>query len=543
MGGAALGRREDALSKLAERRFDVLVIGGGITGAGVALDAATRGLSVALIERGDFACGTSSRSTKLVHGGLRYLEQRDFGLTYEALHERDLLRRLAPHLVRPIPFFWPKWAGANAKGGLGLWIYDAMAGMRNLRRHTRAGEAASAAMAPSLRRRSGGYVYYDAQTDDVRLTLAVLRTAVSSGAVVCNHLEASSLLDVRGRVVGCVVTDGVGGTSFEIRAGDVVNATGVWADEMRVAEDPSAQRNLRPSKGIHLVIERRLLPLQAAVLFPAEKRKLVFAIPWRSSVIIGTTDEGYSGPLDSPCVEPDEADYLLDAASRAFELDLDMSGVTAAYAGLRPLLSDPRRNRTRDLSRRHAILRGPRGLITVTGGKLTTYRKMAEEVVDLVARRQGRVARCVTKATRLGVADVDTATRAVSSLPGGRYLPPEVIDHLVFSYGDDAVKIVSEGDEMGTLNPLIDGLPYLVAEARWAVTSEMAMLAGDVLERRMRIGLESADAGASSVPQIEKALSSERDGSADRFGRSLPAYLDRIAAERGPVATGQIFSR
>ena len=536
MARFAIGSRTDALTKLAETRFDLLVIGGGITGAGVALDAATRGLKVALIERNDFASGTSSKSTKLIHGGLRYLEQRDFGLTFEALRERDLLRRIAPHLVRPIPFLWPKWAGASAKAGLGLWIYDAMAGLKNVKRHERVKLQGAMELAPQTRKQSGGYIYYDSQTDDARLTMAVLRAAVRSGAVICNHIDAQQLIDVSGRVVGCVAYDQISGSTIEVRSGDVVNATGVWADELRVSEDPEANRNLRPSKGIHIVLPLKALPIHAAVLFPLGRRKLAFAIPWRSSVLVGTTDEEYSGPLGSPKVEADEVAYLLGAAQRAFDIDLSEKDLVGAFAGLRPLLADAAHELTRDLSRKHAIFRGPKGLITVTGGKLTTYRKMAEEVVDMVTRRQGRYLKCVTRSTRLGVTDLIALRTQAEAIAVDVDMSEDSIDHLIMSYGDDTLGLLEMARSMELGAPLCEGLPYIEAEAAWGVTQEMSVTASDLLERRTRLSLEDPSGGTTASQRISEIISGVGADAGSAFQSSLEAYADRVAAERGPVA-------
>lgn len=542
MGRPALGTREEAIARLSAEHFDLLVIGGGITGAGIALDAATRGLKVALIEKDDFASGTSSRSTKLVHGGLRYLEQRDFGLTYEALHERDLLRRIAPHLVRPIPFLWPRWAGAGPKAGLGLWIYDVMAGIRNIKRHERVNEAGAIEVAPSMRKRTGGYIYHDAQTDDARLTIAVLRAAVRAGAVICNHIKAGDLLEASGRAFGSDASDMISGTAIQIRAGDVVSATGVWADDLRVKEDPSATRLLRPSKGIHLVLPADKLRLSAAVLFPVARGKMAFAIPWRSSVLVGTTDEEYQGLLDAPAVQQHEVDALLGAVTRAFEVDVSPNDLSGAFAGLRPLLQDPKRTTTRDLSRKHAIMRGPKGLVTVTGGKLTTYRKMAEEVVDLVARRQGRYTRCVTKATRLIAGDVLAIRTAAEGIAVRLELPQGAVDHLVMSYGDDAVRVLEMAREMELTTPLVEGLPYIAAEAAWACSSEMAVTASDLLARRTRLTLEDPAAGATAASTIAEAISCVAPERAESFARTLDDALAAVSRERGPVAPGPVRS-
>lgn len=527
--------RGEALDRLSSRAFDLLVVGGGISGAGIALDAATRGLSVALIERGDFAQGTSSKSSKLIHGGLRYLEHREFGLMHESASERDLLRRIAPHLVTPIPFFWPRWSGGRGKAGVGLWIYDVLAGFRNVRRHERVDDERASRLVPGAKRTGGGYVYYDSQTDDSRLTLAVLRGARAAGAVVCNHLTGEQFLEVGGRVTGAAARDVPTGARVEIRAGDVVNATGVWADDLRLREAENGERLLRPSKGIHILLPARALPLRAACVIPAPDRGLLFAAPWRSSVIVGTTDTPYEGSLDTPAVSADEVAYMLEALSRSFDREFAPGDVAGSYAGLRPLLDDPARAETRDLSRRHAILRGPKGVVTITGGKLTTYRRMAEEVVDLVCRRQGRVRRCVTASIRLGITDVDAVRSAVRAEAAALGLPEEVADSLTRSYGDQASAVLSLGREMELLEPVADGLPYLMAEVVWGIREEMAMTVEDVLSRRTRLALEDPGGGLGRRELLSKLLSGEFRISPADVSAQIEQYRARLASERGPA--------
>ncbi|MGH2688642.1 MAG: FAD-dependent oxidoreductase, partial [Actinomycetota bacterium] len=294
-----LPSRADALTRLAAESFDVLVVGGGITGAGVALDAATRGLRVALIEARDYAAGTSSRSSKLVHGGLRYLQQGELGLVRQSARERELLRHLAPHLVHPLPFVLPAdTAGVLTRAG--LRTYDLLARVPPGLRHREVGRRTAAEMTGGIEARAGAFVYHDCATDDARLTLEVLHAAAAAGAVACNHVRAVALHEVGGRAAGCVAADAVGGGELTIRATDVVNAAGVWADEVRTLEDPAAGRALRPSKGIHLVLPRSLVDATAAALVPAPGGRRIFAIPWRSSILVGPTDADYADALDTP---------------------------------------------------------------------------------------------------------------------------------------------------------------------------------------------------------------------------------------------------
>lgn len=500
----------------------------------MALDAAARGLEVALIEKKDFASGTSSKSSKLIHGGLRYLEHREFGLMYQALGERDLLTKIAPHLVTPIPFFWPKWAGASPKAGVGLWIYDVLAGIRNVKRHERISQGRASEIAPTSRKSSGGYVYYDSQTDDTRLTLAVLQAARKAGAVICNHLEAIDLLEINETAVGCEARDTLSGATIKIRAGDIVNATGIWADDIRVAEDPRASRHLRPSKGVHLVLDQASLPIEAAVIFPSTKRSLIFAVPWRSSVIVGTTDDEYEGPLDSPGVTEEERRYLLDSLSRCFDRSFTDADVVGAYAGLRPLLQDPQFETTRDLSRRHSISRGPKGVITVTGGKLTTYRLMAEQVVDLVTRRQGRYLRCVTAALRLGVTDLESTISTTTTLADRLGLSPAVVQSLVRSYGDEAPDVLALAEEMELTDPIADDLPYLKAELPWSIRREMAITPEDCLSRRMRLALEDRALGLGDSDWIEDVMTLETGRQRALVQADIETYRQDVLKERHP---------
>ncbi|HVE75907.1 MAG TPA: glycerol-3-phosphate dehydrogenase/oxidase [Actinomycetota bacterium] len=520
--GLGLGNRGDALESLSSRTFDVLVIGGGITGAGIALDAASRGMRVALVEKNDFASGTSSKSSKLIHGGLRYLQTGDLSLVYEAAAERDLLRRLAPDQIKAVQFFWPGWAGGRSQAGIGLWMYDGLAAYRNVRRHQRINTRTAADLLPGTRKTGGGYAYFDAMTDDARLVISILRTARSFGAVVCNHLRVDHLLTSGGQTHGCVAS--AGGTSIEIKATEVVNATGVWAAELGLGE-----KTLRPSKGVHIVVSKRDLPIRSACIVKgAHRRSLVFMIPWRSSVIVGTTDDEYSGDLDAPDVDDENLQYLLDTLNKAFEREYTAGDITGAYAGLRPLLSDPKKTSTRDLSRRHCLVEGSEGLITVTGGKLTTYRRMARDVVDLISSRRGMNTECRTQSIKLGHPGVAAEVAERASKLG---LEPEVAESLSFSYGDQALEVISLGQEQDLLVPLIDGLPYLAAEVPWGTSREMAVEAGDLFSRRMRISIEDRSAGLNVRRQVEAILSGS---SSDHWVNSFARYEAAIARERGP---------
>lgn len=515
-------KRDVALDRLSSEVFDLLVIGGGITGAGIALDAAARGMKVALLEKLDFASGTSSKSSKLIHGGLRYLETRDFGLMREAAAERDRLRRLAPHLVRPLPFFLPEWSGGKRKAGVGLWIYDVLAGFRNFKRHEHVDSARGIELIPFSRRKTGGYLYYDSVTDDVRLTLAVLEEAGTRGAVSCNHSEVVEFLAHSGGIAGALVTDRIGGGAMEIRAEHMINATGVWADTLRNKVVASPEK-LRPSKGVHILLPRSTLPLNVACLIPAGKRRLFFVVPWRSSILVGTTDTEFDGPLDSPSVSPDEIDWMLESLTRAFDREFTPSDIVGAYAGLRPLLADATRVTTRDLSRRHAIFEDPSGLITITGGKLTTYRKMAADAVDMIASGSASP----TSSIRIR-SEVKNLVERVNAKAGDLGLDSDVSDSLVRAYGDGALEILDlAAEELD--KRVTDELPYIEAEIAWAVRREMAVTVEDVLARRLRLALEDRNAGLGAIELVgaELGLSSEE------VGDQAFKYQSRIENERG----------
>ncbi len=406
-------RRQDSLRRLADERFDVLVVGGGVTGAGVALDAASRGLKVALVEKSDFASGTSSKSSKMIHGGLRYLQQREFRLVYENLAERQRLLDNAPQLVSPLPFLIPLFGrdGVVSKTvarsySIALWLYDLTGGLRIGARHKRVTKDQALAHLPTLRTDHlvAGFLYFDARADDARLTLTLARTAaLEHGAVVANYTPVVRLTtDEDGDTTGAVVRpDPADPTSeFPVRARVVVNATGVWADDVRALDEGSHPHSIRPAKGVHVSVPADRLPCDIAAVIPVPRdRRSIFVVSWPDTdlVYLGTTDTDYQGPLDDPSCTPEDVDYLLDAANNVTTSGLTRADVTGVWAGLRPLLAPQGKaghvsERTADLSRRHTVHTSAHGLVTVTGGKLTTYRKMAEDTVDVVVQAPRRVA-------------------------------------------------------------------------------------------------------------------------------------------------------
>ena len=402
--------RAQNLQSLAIERFDVLVIGGGITGAGVALDAVSRGYTVALVEKGDFASGTSSKSTKLVHGGIRYLPHFDFGLVHEALVERQLLLQNAPFLVNSIGFILPIYVGDLHPVGMpfttpngiglshvldaGLWLYDIMAGRHNLDYHRHLSREEVLEMAPTLVAEGlqEGYIYSDAQTNDARLTMAVIRTAAHFGAVITNYTEVTEFIREHNKLRGIRIKDNLSGATIDIHARHIVNATGVFAEQVEALTNAEPQIQIEPSKGVHLVLSRAMLQIgkEAIVLPETEDKRILFVVPWGSRAIFGTTDTGGES-LDHPRTTQTDIEYLLKYLNRYLTVKVTKGDIISTYAGYRPLIKPRKENAsTAKLSRTHAVLESPTGLVSIVGGKLTTYRRMAQDTVDVLSKRDGR---------------------------------------------------------------------------------------------------------------------------------------------------------
>jgi glycerol-3-phosphate dehydrogenase len=527
VGSVAFDRAEH-LARL-DGRFDVLVIGGGVTGAGVALDAAARGLRTAIVERDDWASGTSSRSSKLVHGGLRYLQQREYRLVYENLAERQRLLHNAPHLVTPLAFLIPLFG----KGGIvdktvakayssSLRLYDLTGGVRIGKRYSRIPIDQVMRHLPTLHREllAAGFLYWDAEADDARLTLELVRTAaLEYGAVAVNHCAVVQLKkDARGHVEGVVLADGT-----HVAAAAVVNATGVWVDQVRALDEGTDPRSIRPAKGIHLVVARDRLPADIAAVLPVRKgRRSIFAVPWGDRVYLGTTDTEYDGPLDDPQVTPQDVAYILDALNGFITQPLDVNDVLGTWAGLRPLLHNAASDRTADLSRRHKVLVSSSGLVTITGGKLTTYRKMAQDTVDVVLAQLGRPRRkSPTKKLLLrGASGMDAARAAGAS------------EHLVGRHGGEAIALLDMiGAEPSLAEPLVPTLPYLKAEALYAVRHEMAWTVTDVLSRRTRALLLARDASAGVAEDVAGLIAPELGWSAQQTAQQVTDYRALVQRE------------
>jgi glycerol-3-phosphate dehydrogenase len=538
--------RADAVAALRAERFDLVVVGGGITGAGVALDAATRGYSVALVEKADYASGTSSRSSKLVHGGLRYLQNFDLGLVREALLERQLMVRLAPHVVRPLAFVVAAFDGARPDRmvGVGLNLYDAMArGGRGRQdgdwepdRHRVIAGDEVIELLPALSGRAptSGYLFYDCQTDDSRLVLTILGEAERFGAVCANRLQVTDLVDEGGRTSGVWVRDALSGERFPVRADNVVNATGVWADRLRPEElhDEAEVPRIRPSRGTHVVLARETLPLDAGAIVPAGGGRAIFALPWLGSTLVGTTDDEHDAE-DLDHVVPDDADiaYLLDAVNAYFGTAIGRADIAGAYAGVRPLISTGDPKKSVDISRKAELYETSSGMITITGGKLTTWRRMAKMTVDRLVEREARTAPCRTQDVPLGQA-VDA-----SELPRIEGVPEEAYERLARRYGHAAHDVLALASERGELaQPIVaSGPPDLLAEAAYAARREQATTVGDALLRRTRVALQAAravvDRDGTTARRVGAAMAPELGWDEREAEAAARAFLDEAGAE------------
>jgi glycerol-3-phosphate dehydrogenase len=514
--------RPEALKALRSEQFDLVVIGGGITGAGVALDAAARGLRTALIEGDDFASGTSSKSSKLVHGGLRYLQQGDISLVYEALHERRRLLANAPHLVDIQPFLLPLFA----KGGLipkklarsmgaAMWAYDATGGWRIGRFHQRIDTAEAVAHMPTLPadKLGGAYIYYDAAADDARLVLTVIRTAVlDHGATAANRVRALGIHKTPGHIIDGVEVE-ADGEHFTIATTAVVNAAGVFADDVRALDEAVHPNSIRPAKGIHVTVPWDRIRNDIGVILPVKgDRRSIFVMPWGDHTYIGTTDTTYDGPTDNPRCTADDVAYLLDAVNGWTGAGLTPADVTGTWAGLRPLVveADQAAGRTADLSRHHRVLRSPSGMVTVTGGKLTTYRQMAADAVDKVVKSllgsAGAKAPSRSPTARLRLRGAE-GWEAVGDAAVGLGLDRSTGEHLARRYGGEAnALLIALAAEPELAEPLVAGLPYLRIEARHAARHEMATTLTDVLSRRTRALLLDRAAARAAAPMVAADL-------------------------------------
>jgi glycerol-3-phosphate dehydrogenase len=534
-----------------EPELDVLVVGGGVVGAGVALDAVTRGLFVGLLEQRDLASGTSSRSSKLIHGGLRYLEMMDFALVREALQERGLLlTRLAPHLVRPVPFLYPLTHPIWERGyvGSGLILYDGMAlagpllhgqGGMGLPRHRHLTRKGVARIAPDFRTDAitGAIQYYDAQVDDARLVLTIARTAARHGAHIATRVRVTGFLREGERVVGVTARDLEHGIDYEIRAKTVVNAAGVWTDEIQEMVGGRGALHVQASKGIHLVVPRDRIRSESGFIVRTEK-SVLFVIPWGRHWIIGTTDTPWTYDLAHPAASRADIEYVLDHVNAILREPLGHEDVEGVYAGLRPLLSGESEP-TSKISREHTVVTPVPGLVMIAGGKLTTYRVMARDAVDAAAHSLRTTTdlflqESITDRVRLlGAEGYETRFNQRVLLARRSGLHVARIDHLLHRYGgliDELLALI--GSRWALAEPLAGAEDYLAAEVVYAVTHEGARHLDDVLARRTRISIETFDRGVSAAPGVARLMAAELDWSPARTQEEIDHYLRRVQAER-----------
>ena len=544
MESLAAAARTAYVERLDQEQFDVLVIGGGITGAGVALDAAARGYRVALVEKADFASGTSSKSTKLAHGGIRYLPQFDFAMIREGVIERGLMVRHAPFLVRPLPFVipvyehmpWPSSLpvrpptdfGLALVLDIGLWMYDLMAGRLNIGRHKRISAEETLRRVPKLRHAGlkKALLYYDAQTNDAQLTVTVLRTAAQFGAVVTNYTQVTGFTRANGKLNGAVVCDVLTGQEVTVSARHIINATGVFAEQVAALTGDESKATVEPSKGIHLVVARERLRISntAVVLPETEDGRILYIIPWSARAIIGTTDTG-TGDLDDPQASPADIAYLLKHVNKYLEADLTDDDILSVYAGYRPLVKS-RGARAAELSRTHVVLQEVNGMVTIVGGKLTTYRRMAQDTVDVLSKRDGMPTSHPTQKLLLSGAIGWRSTRHAIEARGQQLeLAQDSIEHLAFTFGSNAhavLDLIEKDERLG--KRLLSDLPYLLAEVVHACQAEMAMTLEDVLARRTRIILEDADRGAGIAPEVAALIADELGWSSDYTRAQVEKY-------------------
>jgi glycerol-3-phosphate dehydrogenase len=534
------------LKRLADEEFDLLIVGGGITGAGLALDAATRGLKVALVEKRDFAAGTSSRSTKLLHGGLRYLEHFDFAMVREGLRERHTLLRIAPHLAEPFRFLIPLYEQAKRnydhplKMRMGLVLYDLLAGSFGIERHKRISREEALQLAPQLDGQGlkGALIYYDCLTNDSRLVIAVIKSAHQQGATVVNNTALVDCLKATdGQIAGARIRDELTGEFVLAKAKLVINATGVWMDEVRDLDsrNPSDNQRLRPSKGIHLTVSAARLQVTTACLIPAlQGHRFYFVVPWEGRVNIGTTDTDYQGNKDKPCAEAEEVQEILKAINAFFPAaNLQASDVISTWAGLRPLIGDPNAKSTTDVSRKEAVIESPNGMISIAGGKLTTYRLMAERGIDLAMKRlrerfdfqateRGRTAELIISGGAFQRKGMEALAQQLVANAG---IGIATARHLLNAYGAEAESVCRiAGEDNRLREEIVKGLPHIFAEVVYAARHEMALTIADVLMRRTRLSILAGKPLFDSSAAVAELMGQELGWGEEERGKQLAQF-------------------
>ena len=530
--------RERLLGRLRAERFDLLVIGGGATGCGIALDAAARGLRVALVEREDFGSGTSSRSTKLIHGGVRYLElafkrldRVQYRLVRDALAERSILLRIAPHLTHWLPLFTPLYRTYQLPYyWIGLKLYDALAGEAGGIPSRFVSSREARARFPQVKAHGlrGGVLYRDGQFDDARMNVALALTAIEQGAAVANYVEVVGVVQRDGRTTGAAVRDRVSGGTWEIAARGVINASGPWSDRVRRMEDPSAEPILQVSSGAHIVVDGTFSIPEAGLLIPrTEDGRVLFVLPWLGHTLIGTTDEA-AGPDEPPIAGDEAVEYLLRHANRYLTRRVERADIRAAWAGLRPLIRDPRATDTAGLARDHVIVQGSGGMITIGGGKWTTYRKMAQDAVDFAIRHAGLAAAAPCRTASLPLVGAEGFDPAGATQMKTRHaLDADVAQHLLRAYGGRAEQVAGLLAEVGSAR-LAPAHPFLELEVVWAARHELAQTALDVLARRTRLAFLDQAAAKVALPRVVELLAAELGWDGEWQSREMADALDRI---------------
>ena len=533
----AADARRTQLELLANTRWDLVVVGGGITGCGVLLDAASRGLRVALIENGDFAVGTSSRSSRLIHGGLRYLEQFQFGLVREALRERARLLRIAPHLVHLEPYVFPVYGGLwnTPFYGAGLTLYDLLGASADGGFHKHLSAAGALAAVPSLRRNGlrGAFIYHDGQEDDARYVVTVARTAQARGAVAATRVRAVRAIVESGRISGCIARDQISGNEFDIKADRVIDATGAWSG-LADGPFPTPRNAILPSRGTHIVVRRDRIQSDFGLTLRIPHR-VCFLVPWPDRWVIGTTDVADRGGVDHPRPSAAEVDEILDNVNRTLDVGLTRADVLSAYTGIRPLASDPggAPGSTVKASREHRIRTDPNGLVRVGGGKFTTYRLMAEQTVNTaLGPTEAKKRPCVTAGLALlgagSAAELEALPAGIAQSSG---LDRAAAEHLARRYGTEAPDVAKLGAELDLLRPLSVDAPYLEAEVAWAVRRESALDVDDVMTRRTRAALDLGDRGAAVAGRVAEIMASDLGWQEDEARRRAKDFLDGAHAE------------
>lgn len=532
-------QRASALATLASDQFDILVIGGGVNGVGVALDAVTRGLKVALVESADYAAGTSSRSSKLIHGGLRYLEQYDFKLVREALHERELMvATQCPHLVKPVSFLYPLTEKVKERTyvGAGLALYDALRGFkRSLPSHKHLTGKTIANISPSLHQDliTGAIRYFDAQVDDARHTMMIGRTAARHGAVMANGVRVDNLLRNGKKVIGVQATDLTTGKALEIKATATIMCAGVWSDELHQKFEITPGYSVAMSKGVHIVVPGEAIQSKDGIILKT-KVSVLFLIPWGDKWIVGTTDTPYDGDRANPMATPEDIQYILDQANRVLAPQLQASDILGVFAGLRPLVANNAKSATTKLSREHTVDRPVPGFISLAGGKYTTYRVMAKDAVDLAVLDLRRLVNdCVTeKLPLIGADGFFALQQQIAKLAEDSSLSEETITHLLNRYGsliEEIFQIIRENPEMA--ERITPDLPYLKAEIFHAASHEGALSVEDVLLRRTRISFEAGDSGASISDAVAQIIAPILKWNAADQRKSVAAFLELVTKE------------